>query len=240
MSGDLEDRMECSVVDLGVGVDYDASHGLQESLVARRAAGQIPDVLLLLEHRHVITVGRGGQDMAQYLKLPRDEIERAGIKVRAVERGGHATYHGPGQLVAYPILKLSPPISITAAKQFADRLELVAYRVLAEYLPAGLSVGGSKAFGVWYGAKKIASSGVKVEASGVTWHGIAINVKTDLTKFGYILPCGFPSEVMTSLQAVLGRPVDMAELKQRFVRHFAEEFRLAPRFVAPETIIEQP
>jgi lipoate-protein ligase B len=230
--------MECLVVDLGKDVDYDASHGLQKSLVARRAAGQISNVLLLLEHGHVITVGRDGQDMDNHLKLPREEIERAGVKVRAVERGGHATYHGPGQLVAYPILQLPPQTNpIAAAKQFADRLELAAHHTLAEYIPTGLSVGGSRAFGVWYDSKKLASSGVKVEASGVTWHGVAINVKTDLTKFGYILPCGFPSDVMTSLQAVLGREVDMGELKQKFVRHFTEEFRLEPRYVSQEAII---
>mgnify|MGYP001607243233 CR=1 FL=1 len=235
----LEGRMECLVVDLGVGVDYDKCHELQKDLVARRASGQIPNVLLLLEHSHVITIGRDGQDMEQHLKHPREEIERAGVGVRAVERGGHATYHGPGQLVAYPILQLASQTNpVAAAKQFADRLELVAYRVLAEYLPAGLSVGSSRAFGVWYGDRKIASSGVKVEASGVTWHGVAINVSTDLTKFGYILPCGFPSEVMASLQAVLGREVDMNELKQRFVRHFAKEFNLTPRHIAATALPE--
>ena len=177
--------------------------------------------------------------MDRYLKLPAAELEKRGINVRAVERGGLATYHGPGQLVCYPIIKLPTAENIVkATKQFSDAIKRVAYATIAEYLPVSdltISPGGKS--GVWYKDKKLASSGVVVDQSWVGWHGVAINANPDLSHFSYIDPCGLPSGVMASLQAVLGREVDMGELKQHFVRHFADEFKLEPRYVSPDTIL---
>lgn len=204
---------EAYVVDLG-RVDYRQAWDLQRALVERRAAGEIPDTLLLLEHPHVVTLGRRGT-MADVLDPSLPVVE--------VERGGEATYHGPGQLVGYPIVRL------------ADRLDVKAYvRDLEEIL-----VTASRAFGVaaerdprqsgvWVHGRKLGSIGVAVHRD-VTFHGFAHNVNTDLSYFAKIRPCGFDGSVMTSMEKESGRTVPMAAFRDEVVRAFGAVFRRTVR-----------
>ena len=187
---------------------YAELHALQERLVGLRAEGRIPNVLLTGEHEPVVTLGR---------KTPRDERIDGVIPVVTVERGGEATYHGPGQLVAYPIVHLTEARRDLHA--FQRDLEEVGIRVLADYGLVGERV---PAFtGVWCRGKKVQSLGIAVRR-WVTWHGLALNVNTDLTPFRAFHPCGLDGNVMTSLAELLGRPVPMEEAARRLVHHAGE------------------
>jgi lipoyl(octanoyl) transferase len=184
---------------------YRAAWDLQKRLVAERAAGEIEDQLLLLQHDPVLTIGRHGDEA--HVLAPPEELRRRGIEVLRVERGGEVTYHGPGQLVAYPILRL------------AERGLLV--RPLVRALEAAMAE-TCRSFGVAAGRRegepgcwvdptgpiprKIGALGLRIER-GVSYHGIALNVATDLDGFGLIEPCGVPGLVSTSIAWELGRPV---------------------------------
>jgi lipoyl(octanoyl) transferase len=192
---------------------YAEAHVLQRELVARRADGEIGDLLLLTEHEPVITVGRG---------TPAEEqrgLAATGIEVVEVERGGEATYHGPGQLVAYPILEL-PPDRRDLHRYLRD-LEEVVIGVLAELAIEGARREGLT--GVWIGERKVCSIGVAVRR-WVTWHGLALNLHTDLAPFRRFHPCGLSPDVMT-------RVADHAELPPTnmlgevlLVKHFCRVF----------------
>lgn len=205
------------VRELGL-VPYADALELQARLVAERRAGEIPDTLLLLEHPHVITLG-SSSDPEHVLV---DESERAekGIELFDTGRGGDVTYHGPGQLVAYPILDLKP-----------DRKDLHRYlRDLEEMLIAvaasfGIVAERSDGFtGVWTSGGKLAAIGVRVSSGWITSHGIALNVSTELAYFGTIVPCGLQDRSVTSLERELGRPVDMAEARQTVKKAFSDTF----------------
>lgn len=184
---------------------YAEVHALQERLVAQRAEGQIPNLLLTGEHPAVVTLGR---------KTPRDERIEGGLPVVVVERGGEATYHGPGQLVAYPIVHLTEARRDLHA--FQRDLEEVGIRVLADFGLEGVRV---PAFtGVWCRGKKVQSLGIAVRR-WVTWHGLALNVSTDLAPFRAFHPCGLDGSVMTSLAELLGGEVDLAAVRARLVAH---------------------
>lgn len=187
---------------------YDEMHREQERLVELRAQGRIPNLLLTGEHPAVITLGR---------KSPRSgSASGAGgaIPVVSVERGGEATYHGPGQLVAYPIVHLTEAHRDLHA--FQRDLEEVGLRVLAEYGLEGVRVAAYT--GVWCRGKKVQSLGIAVRR-WVTWHGLALNVCNDLAPFRAFNPCGLDGSVMTSLSELLGRPVNLAEACAHLVRH---------------------
>jgi len=183
---------------------YEEASELQRELVERRAAGEIPDTVLFLEHRPVITRGRG----LQWTGSPREERQMPapaflppGIEFCESERGGDLTYHGPGQLVAYPILKLDGHAPWAPARDITVYLRGVEAWLLRA-LRAGYSLEAGvrpSATGVWVGDRKIASIGVAVR-KWVTWHGIALNAVNDLGPFHLISPCGFSPEVMTRLQ----------------------------------------
>lgn len=182
--------------------EYSEAHGLMLELVEERASGSAEDVVLLTEHEHVYTLGRNSRP--EHLLGPQHPVHQ-------VERAGGPTYHGPGQLVAYPILRLAD--WGLGPRELVGVLEEAAIRSLSRYgLRAGREEGKP---GVWVSGRKVASIGLAVR-SGVSFHGIAINLTTDLSKFGAIMPCGMPSEVMTSLQRELGVAVE--------VREFAEVF----------------
>jgi lipoate-protein ligase B len=198
---------------------------LQRSLCRRRMEGDITeDVLLLVEHEPVITLGRGTR--APSLPLPRAELERRGIGVFEVERGGDVTFHGPGQLVGYPILDLR-----------AHREDLHWYlRHLEGALIGALAALGIEAgrnpglTGVWTRGRKIASIGIHVK-QWVTYHGFALNVSTDLDYFDLIIPCGIQGVVMTSVAQELGRTDTTAtwkETREAVVEEIARTFDLAP------------
>ena len=185
-------RGHLDVRDLGV-VPYGAALELQRSLAEDRIAGRIPDTLLLLEHPPVITLGRGTKQTS--LPIDTEALHRRGIETFEIERGGDVTYHGPGQLVGYPILDLQrhkPDLH-----WYLRQLEAMLIDALAAF---GISAERNTGYtGVWTGGRKIASIGIHVR-QWVTWHGFALNVTTDLSPFSLIVPCGIPDVVMTSIE----------------------------------------
>ena len=185
---------------------------LQQDLVADRQAGTIPDTLVLVEHPDTITLGRSAR--------PDNIIDAGGVPVFAIERGGDVTYHGPGQLVAYPIFHLRE--SERDLHRYLRGLEETVLRTLADFHIAGARRPGLT--GVWTVGentpRKLASIGVAVR-KWVTMHGLALNVNTDLARFAAIHPCGFDASVMTSMARELGQPVDFAAVKNALAKHMA-------------------
>jgi lipoyl(octanoyl) transferase len=204
----------CQVRELG-RVDYATALALQKQLASERKEGAIPDQLLLLEHPHVITLGRNGRQ--QNLLASRESLERAGIAFFPTDRGGDITYHGPGQLVGYPIVDLREWKRDVGA--YVDAIEQVIIETLADFGIAADRV--SKLTGVWVGESKIAAIGVHI-SRWVSTHGFALNVSTDLGYFHYIVPCGL-SKPVTSM-AQLGVSADLATVCQRLTFHFGRLF----------------
>jgi lipoyl(octanoyl) transferase len=199
------------------------AHGLelQERLVVERQAGRIPDQLLLLEHDPVFTLGRNAQ--AQNILLPAEALRERGFEVFETGRGGDVTYHGPGQVVGYPILQLSP--DRRDVHRYVRDLEEVMIRTCADYGLAASRVAGLT--GTWLGDEKIGAIGVRI-ARWVTSHGFAFNVDTDLSAFDLIVPCGIRGRGVTSLERKLGRPVPLDDVMDRLAASFAAVFeRLA-------------
>ena len=204
----------CALRQLG-RVDYASALQLQQQLAADRKQGLIPDQLLLLEHPHVITMGRNGH--AENLLADDDIMARAGIAFYPTDRGGDVTYHGPGQLVGYPILDLRDWQRDVGA--YVRAVEETIIATLAEY---GIAAGRiPKLTGVWVGERKIAAIGVHL-SRWVTSHGFALNVSTDLSYFQYIVPCGLTRPV-TSM-AALGVRASLDEVGARLAVHFARIF----------------
>lgn len=210
----------CDVRSLG-RVDYASAWALQKQLAAARAADAIPDTLLLLEHPHTYTFGSRGRRAHEHLLVPRAELEAQGCTILDVDRGGDVTYHGPGQLVGYPILRLRE-YGLDAV-QYMRALEDVLIMVVGSY---GLQAGRVRHLtGVWVGDRKVAAIGTKVDVNGITQHGFALNVHTDLRYFGNIVPCGIRNRGVGSLTAELGRAVASAEVIERTAAAFGVVFR---------------
>jgi lipoyl(octanoyl) transferase len=194
---------------------YARALDLQHDLVERRKRGEIPDQLLIVEHPHVITMGRNGH--AENLLASPEILERAGIEMHYTDRGGDVTYHGPGQLVGYPILDLRDWKRDVGA--YVRAVEETIIATLAEY---GIAAGRiPKLTGVWVGERKIAAIGVHL-SRWVTSHGFALNVSTDLSYFQYIVPCGLTRPV-TSM-AALGVRASLDEVGVKLAVHFARIF----------------
>jgi len=192
------------------------AHGLdlQARLVAERQEGRIPDTLLLLEHDPVFTLGRNAR-LEHVLRSP-EALKAQGFDVFETGRGGDVTYHGPGQVVGYPILDLSP--DRCDVHRYVRDLEEVMIRTCADYgIEAGRVAGMT---GAWVGDEKIGAIGVRI-ARWVTSHGFALNVSTDLAPFGMIVPCGIRGRGVTSLERRLSRPVAAEEVAARLPRHLA-------------------
>jgi lipoate-protein ligase B len=216
-------RRHCIVRELG-RVRYGDALALQNQLAAERKQGSVSDHLLLLEHPHVITMGRNGHD-ENVLASPQI-LERAGIEFFPTDRGGDVTYHGPGQLVGYPILDLREWKRDVGA--YVRTLEQSIIDTLAEY---GLEAGRiPKLTGVWTDSGKIAAIGVHL-SRWVTSHGFALNVSTDLSYFQYIVPCGLTRPV-TSM-AALGVRASLEEVGRRFAAHFSRNFDCEMLLEAP-------
>ena len=187
---------------LGLGVvDYRSAWELQKRLVEARRTGDIGDTVVLVEHPPVYTLGR--RATTEHVLLDDDARTASGIDLVAVDRGGDVTYHGPGQLVVYPVLRLAGQRHVV---DFVRMLEQVAIEALARCGVTGTRREGLT--GVWVEREKIVAIGVRVGAEGVTSHGLALNVDPDLAHFGGIVPCGLATEGVTSL-AALGRDADM-------------------------------
>lgn len=202
-------------------IDYLEAWDLQRRLTAARREGHIPDTLLLLEHPHTYTLGRRGN--RENILLSPAELSQRGIAVYEVDRGGDVTYHGPSQLVGYPILQLPDGYTYVSYIRTLERSLLLAVQDLG--VPATLMEGFS---GVWVGEEKVCAVGVKVDASGVTSHGFALNVNTDLSYFEHIVPCGIHDKGVTSLERVSGRRLSSRRVERAVVGRIAETFDLTP------------
>jgi len=203
---------------LGV-VSYEAALELQQDLVAARQAGRIPDVLLLLEHPHVITVGVSGRSARTHVLAPAALLAEKGIPVYDTPRGGDVTYHGPGQLVGYPILDLKP--DRCDVHRFVRDLEEVLIRAAGAF---GVTAGRVPGLtGIWVGSDKLAAIGVRI-SRWVTSHGFAFNVATDLDCFKLIRPCGLVGRGVTSLATLLGVAPPLEQVKHVLVEQFANVF----------------
>jgi lipoyl(octanoyl) transferase len=210
--------MQCHVEQLGL-VSYADGLRLQRELVAQRKAGAVPDTLLLLEHPHVYTLGRNANK--ENLLISAAQLVARGAQVFEIDRGGDVTYHGPGQLVGYPVVDLAQHRRDIA--WYMRCLEEVFIAVAGEYgIEAGRLAGAP---GVWVGNDKLVALGVHI-SRWVTSHGFAFNVNTDLRYFDGIVPCGLRDKGVTSLQKLLGRRVEMEEVAEKVVQHFGRVFAL--------------
>jgi lipoyl(octanoyl) transferase len=206
---------------LGV-VPYADGLELQRRLVEERKADRIPDTLLLLQHPHVLTIGVKKDGRSHILASP-DRLTSLGVDVFETGRGGDVTYHGPGQLVGYPILDLNP--DRRDVHRYVRDLEEMMIRVCADY---GLTADRMKGFsGAWIrsksGDEKIGAIGVRI-SRWITSHGFAFNVSTDIDFFNLIVPCGIADKGVTSLASQLGRTVAMEEVEDRVLARFSEVF----------------
>jgi lipoyl(octanoyl) transferase len=210
-------RRRLVVRDLGT-VAYAAALEMQADLVRQRRAGEIDDQLLLLEHPHVITLGTSSH--AEHVLLDDAERARRGIELFETGRGGDVTYHGPGQLVGYPILDLKP--DRCDLHRYVRDIEQALILALGDFdVEAGRKDGLT---GVWVGNDKIAAIGVRVSSGWITSHGFAFNIATDLDFFGTIVPCGIRAHGVTSLARVLGTIPGMARVRDAVSARFAEVF----------------
>lgn len=208
---------ELTVRDLGADAGYGDVLALQESLHASRASGACADSLLLLEHRPVYTLGRTAS--AGNVLYSQEALSAAGIERVVTSRGGDVTYHGPGQLVGYPIIHLGE--MGLRVLEYVSGLEEVLIRVAAAY---GVRAGrDARNRGVWVGDDKLAALGIRV-ARQVTMHGFALNVNTRLDDYRGIVACGLRGAGVTSLGRLLGRPLDMGEVKAETARAFRAVF----------------
>ncbi|MBM3726345.1 MAG: lipoyl(octanoyl) transferase LipB [Acidobacteria bacterium] len=204
----------CELHELG-RMSWPEAFNLQQRLVASRKTGAIPDQLLLVEHPHVVTMGRNGRQ--ENLLAPPELLDRAGIAFHETDRGGDVTYHGPGQIVGYPILDLREWKRDVGA--YVRAIEDVIIATLAEFdIAAGRDPGNT---GVWAAGAKVAAIGVHI-SRWVTSHGFALNVTTDLRYFQYIVPCGLRKPV-TSM-AALGVDTSLDAVQRTLVRHFERAF----------------
>ena len=205
-------------------IDYDEALALQQELVELRRRGEIPDTLLLLQHPHVITLGvRSHHDRSHIVATPEVLADR-GVTVHETGRGGDVTYHGPGQLVGYPIFDLNP--DRCDLHRYVRDVEEALIRALAAFgVPAGREGGLT---GVWVGDEKVAAIGVRI-SRWITSHGFALNVNTNLDYFGLIVPCGITDRGVTSLARLLGREVALADVERAVVGAFCDVFDLRER-----------
>jgi lipoate-protein ligase B len=214
----------CEVRWLG-RVDYSEGLRIQENCVQQLGSNDGPEQLLLLEHPHVFTLGRGANS-SNILTDPAG-LQALSVEVHETGRGGDVTYHGPGQLVGYPIINLRP--DRCDVHRYVRDVEEVLIRTVADFGVTGLRVNGLT--GVWVGNEKIGAIGVRI-ARWITSHGFALNVSTDLSYFQMIVPCGITGKGVTSLSRLLGRSIDIEEVASAVARHFGDVFQRGMRVPA--------
>ena len=213
------DGRPCEAVWLG-RVAYDEGLALQERAVADRLSGESADRLFLLEHPHVYTLGRGAN--RANVVVSEAELAASGAALYHTGRGGDVTYHGPGQLVGYPVISLKP--DRCDVHRYVRDLEETLIRAVADFGIRGERSAGYT--GVWVGGAKIAAIGVRI-ARWVTSHGFALNVTTELERFGAIVPCGISDRGVTSIERVTGRRVPLDAIAESLAGHFGEVFERA-------------
>ena len=202
-------------------ISYASGLQLQQGLVEERKRGAVPDTLLLLEHDPVVTLGRNARK--ENLLVSEDLLRARGVELFEVGRGGDATYHGPGQVVGYPIIEL--PEGRRDVHRYVRDLEEVMIRVCGDYGFAARRIAGKS--GTFVGENKIGAIGVRI-SRWVTSHGFALNVNTNLSGFDLIVPCGLRDQGVTSLATLLGAEVDLSEVKERLERRFTEVLGYTP------------
>jgi len=211
----MENRklQEIQIIDWGL-LDYGQALVRQQQMVTERIKGHSPDRLVLVEHPPVVTIGRSGS--LKDLCIAKEALGQKGVSLQKVDRGGRATFHGPGQLVVYPIVKVNDKDLHAFLKRLLDTIAdvLQSYRLVPEFKKGKP--------GVWVNGAKIASVGLAVR-KWVTYHGIALNVCTDPGWFDLIVPCGQPGEKITSMDREMGVPVDISDVKKRFVARFCSQ-----------------
>ena len=205
------------LIDLGTR-GYKEVWDLQKEIHEKRVSNKTSNTLLLVEHYPVITMGKSGSD--GNVLFPVDFLKEKGVEYYQIERGGDATYHGPGQLVGYPIFNVKD--GLAGIKPFINGIEKAIIRTLEDFQINGYKK--EKMIGVWTDRGKICSIGVAVRR-WVSFHGFALNVNTDLTYFDLIVPCGLRNVEMTSMQQIQGREISMDEVKSSIVRSFSKVFR---------------
>jgi lipoate-protein ligase B len=203
-------------LNLGV-VPYQDAWELQKNIMSLRKAEKADDVLILLEHPHTYTLGKVAKQ--EHLLFSEKELQERNISTFEIDRGGDITYHGPGQIVGYPIINLKNWYA--DSHKYLRTLEDVLIKVLQEF---GIDAGRNPKYtGVWVDDRKIAAIGIKI-SSWITMHGFAFNVNTDLSLFNGIIPCGIKEKDVTSLRELTGQPQDIQVIKQKILRHFMEIF----------------
>ena len=224
----------CWVVDGGL-IPYGPACQWQDQIVEARKAHAIPDVLLLCEHPHVFTLGRNGK--REHLLVSDDRLAREDVEVHTTNRGGDITYHGPGQIIAYPILDLGE--HRRDVRWYVEQLEEIMIRTTADFGVAARRVEGRH--GVWIdtpaGEEKIGALGVHI-SRWVTSHGMAYNVSTNLRYFDWIVPCGIPERRATSLERVVGQALACEQVRERMITHFGDLFERRMERVPRGTLAE--
>lgn len=210
--------MKLNVVRLG-RMDYQNALEIQQQLLYKRQQGKILDTLLLVEHPPVLTIGRRGT--RSNIIAPEEKLRLMGIDIHEVTRGGDVTYHGPGQIVGYPIMDLC--CHGKDIRQFVWNIEEVFIRLLWEKFSINAHREDKKYTGVWVGDEKITAIGIAVRR-WVTMHGFAFNVNTNLSHFGLIIPCGISDRGVTSLQKLLGHSLDFEKLNTQVAEYFGKVF----------------
>jgi lipoyl(octanoyl) transferase len=226
---------DCLTIDVGL-IGYAEAYALQQRVVAARKAGAIEDVLLLCEHPHVITQGRNGK--REHLLVSESVLRQKGVEYYETSRGGDITYHGPGQIVGYPILNLG------AIRRdvvwYVRTLEEAMIRATAEFGITAQRLAGKT--GIWTRAgnseEKLAAIGVHI-SRWVTSHGFAYNVSTDLRNFDLIVPCGIADRKATSLEKLLGRNVEQKEVAPRIAKHLGELLGLETKESSTNELLER-
>jgi lipoyl(octanoyl) transferase len=227
-------RRPARLIDAARPVPYGPANEAMHRLAERRLAGEIPDTVILLEHPPVFTAGRRARP-DELLWSP-DELAARGAEVHRIDRGGAFTFHGPGQLVGYPILDLGPKPDAAAHLR---RMEEVVIRTGAE-LGISLQRRGDVQTGVWHGDDKVCAIGVRLMRARVTLHGFAVNCEPDLSYFGGIVACGLPGHGVTSLSSLAGRQVGVGEVRPLVRRHLADVFELAFVWDDPGALLTEP
>jgi lipoyl(octanoyl) transferase len=225
---DSEARLQiCQLTGL---TDYAKALTLQEKLQERRIRGEIDDLLLLLEHPPVLTLGTRGDKTHIY--VPENELEASGVTIHTVGRGGDVTYHGPGQIVGYPIMNIARyPGRI---RSFVAAIEQAIIDLLAEQFAIEAVAGSGKLTGVWVGQAKICAIGLSIR-QGVSMHGFAFNVNTNLRHFDWINPCGLSLPV-TSVSQLLDKPLDLNEVRELTGHYLARSFGRKPVAIAEDSV----
>jgi lipoyl(octanoyl) transferase len=220
--------MQIHSVDFGL-TDFGSLWQIQKEINSFKQKNKCSDLLIFTEHKNVYTLGRGGD--RNHLLIGKEEMEKERIDYFEIDRGGDLTYHGPGQLVCYPIFDLNNYYQDT--HRYLRDLEEVIIRVLGNY---GINAGRDEEYtGVWVNDEKICSIGVKV-SRWVTMHGLAFNVNNELEYFEKIIPCGIFHKRMTSMKSLLGKELDMSEVRRQVTKYFEEVFGLNVKILDKEAV----